>query len=137
MIASYLSLQAGILALHDKGVKIQIANVFIHSDYNERTMDYDVAILKFATTLKLANNIQPVRLPEVGFVPQGMAKVSGWGLTSESGTISNNLRYVEVPIVTNSYCSSKLQTPISNAMICAGFDKGGKDSCQVSYGISI
>ena len=41
-----------------------------------------------------------MKLPEAGAdYSSGIARVSGWGTTSSGGSISDVLRYVDVPIV--------------------------------------
>ena len=57
-------------------------------------------------------------------------------LLSCTGTGSNNvLRQVSVPIISSGTCSSAAyygQYFNDAAMICAGYEDGGRDSCQVS-----
>lgn len=63
--------------------------------------------------------------------------VAGWGATAESGKSSCGLRQVNVPILSNLDCSSNtnyrnISFIMSKNMLCAGFERGGADSCQVS-----
>lgn len=41
------------------------------------------------------------------------------------------MRFVEVPIQNMQKCNSAYNNKISEGMLCAGFEEGGKDSCQV------
>lgn len=44
---------------------------------------------------------------------------------------------VEVPIVNRSLCNEWLEkqdVEVSPQMICAGYENGGKDACQVFFG---
>lgn len=64
--------------------------------------------------------------------------VAGWGLTSEDGPSSCHLRQVNVPILSNLDCRRNTNyrnfTEImTDNMMCAGFAKGGADSCQVNF----
>lgn len=61
------------------------------------------------------------------------ATVTGWGTLSSSGSLSNHLREVDVPLVPSSKCAQLYgRETITRRMICAGFiDSGGKDACQV------
>lgn len=54
---------------------------------------------------------------------------------SEGGSISEKLREVTVPIMSNVDCrkSSYGASRITDNMLCAGFARGGKDSCQVIF----
>lgn len=59
--------------------------------------------------------------------------VTGWGAIEEGGPVSNVLREVSVPIMSNTECrASKYPArKITDNMLCAGYPKGQKDSCQV------
>lgn len=61
--------------------------------------------------------------------------VSGWGTTSEGGSISRNLKQVTLPYVSDDDCvASYGQENIDkDVMICAGGQKG-RDSCQGDSG---
>lgn len=54
--------------------------------------------------------------------------VSGWGRLKESGSPSEQLQKVYVPVVSNEVCALSYED-IRNDQICAGV--AGKDSCQV------
>lgn len=63
--------------------------------------------------------------------------VIGWGkkIHDDYADYQSAIHEVEVPIVSHSKCtkwySKQLPyNPIPDSMICAGFDSGGKDSCQ-------
>ncbi len=54
--------------------------------------------------------------------------------------MSNIVRHVQVPIISNNLCnrlygkiSSMVKLHISDDMMCAGFEAGGRDACQVRY----
>lgn len=54
------------------------------------------------------------------------------------GFISNVVQHVQVPVISKHMCnflyqkiSSKIRIHISNDMLCAGLQQGGKDACQV------
>merc|ERR1719348_2967541 len=68
--------------------------------------------------------------------PSGhMCTVSGWGTTSEGGSLARQLMKVDVPVVSDDDCRDAYgQSEIAASMICAGLDAGGKDSCQGDSG---
>jgi hypothetical protein len=54
--------------------------------------------------------------------------------------VSNVVRHVEVPVISNRQCnelygkiSHKVQLDIASDMLCAGYEKGGRDACQVRF----
>merc|ERR1712098_822095 len=61
--------------------------------------------------------------------------VSGWGTTSEGGSLAKVLMKVDVQVVSDDDCRGSYgQSEIADSMICAGLDAGGKDSCQGDSG---
>ena len=47
------------------------------------------------------------------------------------GSSPNDLRYVQVPAITNAQCNQAYDGDITSSMMCAGYPgTGGKDACQ-------
>ncbi|CAH0384422.1 unnamed protein product [Bemisia tabaci] len=108
----------------------------------------DIAILRLQKDVTFTNLIQPICLPSahemkdntwVGYEPV----VAGWGVTDRSRSSDfgrdQMLRHVKVPVWDNEKCkavysgiSSKFL--INETVLCAGYEKGGKDSCQGDSG---
>jgi len=115
-----------------------IAQVISHPKYNSRTLDNDIALLRLESPIifKSDNLIAPVCMPEaVNLFDDVPATITGWGTTSAGGSQPKQLMEVTVPTMTNSKCTNKYgQGEITDNMICAGTDTGGKDSCQGDSG---
>lgn len=47
---------------------------------------------------------------------------------------SEILQMVQVPILNQQHCNKQYKGRITDQMICAGYEKGGKDSCQGDSG---
>jgi len=117
------------------GKVVSIVKVINHAKYDERTHDFDVALLQIQDA--------PADLPLLesyqgsdSFVDKE-ALVVGWGYTKEGGPLSAKLREVKVPIVSNATCAAGYQADgvgIADTMLCAGLKAGGKDSCQGDSG---
>ena len=97
--------------------------------------------MKLDQPLKLNANVQPACLPEANFLPKTATKnkcyTSGWGTTSSGGSSPTNLRYVQVPAITNAKCNEDeaYNGLITDSMLCAGLPgTGGKDACQGDSG---
>lgn len=63
------------------------------------------------------------------------AITTGWGTLKEDGTPSCLLQEVEVPVMSNEDCRANTSyhpKMISDNMMCAGYEEGLKDSCQVN-----
>merc|ERR1711992_508838 len=81
--------------------------------------------------------IDSIRLPSDGeeYDAGTTCTVSGWGTTSEDGSLAKVLMKVDVPVVSDDDCRDSYgQNDIADSMICAGLDAGGKDSCQGDSG---
>ena len=60
--------------------------------------------------------------------------LSGFGTTSSGGSSPSVLMQVSVPIVSQKKCKETYGSSLHDSMVCAGLDKGGKDSCQGDSG---
>jgi len=120
------------------GIVLAVSAIRVHKDYSSSTIDYDVAILKLTSNIDFGQSrAQAVKLPAQGFDPPETRDtlVAGWGTTLEGGSISTNLQMVTVPIVSRTVCRSQYgSSAITDRMICAGIDAGGKDACQGDSG---
>lgn len=60
--------------------------------------------------------------------------VTGWGTLKSGGSSPDILQEVDVPVVSRDRCKSAYPNQIHDSMICAGLERGGKDSCQGDSG---
>ena len=64
-----------------------------------------------------------------------MATAIGWGATYEGGSVTRQLRHVDVPVMNRYTCDNYYgSSAITSQMLCAGYMSGGKDSCQGDSG---
>jgi len=97
---------------------------------------YDIAVLRLSSSA--SSSIKPAALPTKAIADQlagvgSYATVSGWGLTYNNGTPADRLREVDLPIITNSSCSSQLGANVGNGVICGG-GTGGVSACNGDSG---
>ncbi|XP_047214556.1 serine protease 27-like isoform X2 [Girardinichthys multiradiatus] len=113
------------------------SQIIIHPDYNSNTNDNDIALVQLDSTVEFTNYIRPICLAAAGSVfTAGLdCWVTGWGTISSDANLPDpqTLQEVDVPIVSNSQCSSTYSS-ITDNMMCAGLTAGGKDSCQGDSG---
>ncbi|MFE6745325.1 serine protease [Kitasatospora purpeofusca] len=131
-----LRVRAGTLTHASGGVQVGVAEVLPHGSYNPTTIDYDLALLHLAKALPLGSGIATVPLAADGNDPStGTGKVSGWGATVSGGPLVAAARVVPVPLVGRAKCRTEYgATVITDRMLCAGEDAGGKDACQGDSG---
>ncbi len=124
--------------LAGQGTQIRVDQVIVHEDFDPNTLDNDIALLH----LSQPAGIKPVVMIESGDPdgltdPDNMAKMLGWGATSEGGPGSQLLMEVEVNILTNAAANQALApfgSRLTANMLPAGVPGGGKDTCQGDSG---
>ena len=96
--------------------------------------------MKLDSPLDFNEDVQPACLPSPNWSPDqdpnNRCFTSGWGTLEydlDNPQIPDTLQWVEVPAVTNEVCN-QAYGGITDAMICAGYAEGGKDSCQGDSG---
>lgn len=121
----------------DAGAEVRSADrLIIHPDYNPATAENDIAVFRITE----ASTMTPTKLGAASnaalWAPGLIATAKGWGTTSFGGNVSNILRQVQLPIVSDADCNASDGGPIVGAvMICAGnLASGGVDTCQGDSG---
>ncbi|XP_046967303.1 trypsin-1-like [Vanessa cardui] len=140
------------VANETKTIDRKVAAIIRHLRYDPGTYDNDIALLKLdkrvdlSTALKSARvdeveedqdtGIRPVCLPAAGdSYSNYTGLVAGWGTTEEGGSVSNTLQEVRVPIISNAECrKTAYKQRITENMLCAGEEQGGRDACQGDSG---
>ncbi|KAK5622502.1 hypothetical protein CRENBAI_002529 [Crenichthys baileyi] len=111
-----------------------VSKIYLHN-YNYKTFSNDIMLIKLDKPAQLNAYVQPVRLPDENTPPirGDICTVSGWGVTQVySYFLSPVLRAVDVKEM--SYCNWYYWGRITENMMCAGSQYGGKDSCQGDSG---
>uniref|UniRef100_A0A673CRI1 trypsin n=1 Tax=Sphaeramia orbicularis TaxID=375764 RepID=A0A673CRI1_9TELE len=111
---------------------ISSSRVIRHPNYTSYNINNDIMLIKLSKPATLNQYVQPVALP-TSCAPAGtMCLVSGWGNTMSSS--ENKLQCLNIPILSFEDCDNSYPGMITNAMFCAGYLEGGKDSCQGDSG---
>jgi len=113
-----------------------VTSIKMHENYDDWTTSNDICILDMAGSADLSSpNIGTISLPYSGeeYSDGTMCTVTGWGTTSQGGSLGRILQKVSVPVVSDAKCRNAYgQEDILDSMICAGV--AGKDSCQGDSG---
>jgi trypsin len=123
-----------VIGLHDhqqlEGAEVfRPAQIISHPNYTD--LDYDYALIR----LDHESSYQPIALSSADPVAGSEVTTAGWGYTKESSfTLPRNLRKVSVPVVDRAQCNVSYKNKITERMVCAGLEQGGKDSCQGDSG---
>merc|ERR1711931_379779 len=87
-----------------------VSDVGLHEDYDSWNINNDICMLTLEGSISM-------------------------GSTTEGGSLARVLQKVDVPVVSDDHCRDSYgQNDITDSMICAGLDQGGKDSCQGDSG---
>nr|AAD31268.1 trypsinogen RdoT2 precursor [Rhyzopertha dominica] len=119
------------------GVVIPVSVAYKNPNYDYRDFDYDICILELASALEFSASIGPIPLPaSEQYIAAGTDSiVTGWGRLEEGGATPTQLQSVVVPIVSQEACQEAYNVfLITDRMICAGVEEGGKDACQGDSG---
>jgi len=135
--------------LQSKGNTTKVKKIVHHPKYFQSNNPFkianDVAILHVQTPIDLSlKTVEPVCLPKANDDPADhqMLTVSGWGRLSDTSSIPEHLKTVDVPVVKRAHCNEQLlkiykdahlnvSQEINQDMFCAGFEQGGKGICMV------
>eukprot|EP00092_Neocalanus_flemingeri_P020759 GFUD01022494.1.p1 GENE.GFUD01022494.1~~GFUD01022494.1.p1 ORF type:complete len:390 (-),score=71.07 GFUD01022494.1:203-1333(-) len=125
-----------------EAVRKGISMIVIHPQYNEGTKwNNDFSLLKMESTIDFAkySHIRPICLPvdNTNDYHDLTATVAGWGTTESGGSTSNKLREVDVMVLSNNDCRDNYkykESKVTDVMLCANTEGGGKDSCQGDSG---
>ena len=117
---------------------IAVAQIIAHDLYDSATNEHDIALLRLTSPAQSTATVQPITLLQQSAenalaTPGTMATVTGWGTTKEGGAAATLLMEVAVPIVSNAQCNRSYGY-ITDNMLCAGYEAGGKDSCHGDSG---
>ena len=120
----------------NQGTEIRASEVFVNMGYKASTTRNDIALLR----LSEAAPHQAIRMLAPGqehlTAPRNVATAIGWGVTRGGGP-SDVLRQVDLPLRSDWACANRGVLSFSfhsKSMLCAGYDKGGKDTCQGDSG---
>jgi secreted trypsin-like serine protease len=123
-----------------QGTRHRIASIKIHPDYDDLTVNNDIAVITLQTPATgiafYATLISPAEEPVLANAGT-LAYVIGWGSTiATGGGYPTDLMQVRVPLVTSAECNDRdsYRGDITTRMICAGYPQGAKDSCDGDSG---
>jgi len=121
-------------------IRSGISAAINHPRYDASTTDYDFSLVKLSEPVDFSQHphIRPICLPadDSETYADFDAIVTGWGTTSSGGSTSAKLREVVVQVLSNEQCrkTQYASSEITDQMLCAGVDNGGKDACQGDSG---
>ncbi|TRY95793.1 hypothetical protein DNTS_024803, partial [Danionella cerebrum] len=124
--------------VHVHEINRSVDSFLIHPSYNRDTYNNDIGLLRLSSSVEFDAFIKPVCLAaENSTFSSGTSSwLIGWGQTDTGVNLSDpgTLQEAEVRVVLNSECNRLLGAQITENMMCAGLQQGGKDTCQGDSG---
>jgi len=111
--------------------------IHVHPQYNTKTSDYDLALIKLESKVQLNDRVRTACLPgpNTQFPAGTNCAISGWGKLSESIAGPAILQQAQVPLASQAACQKAYHRyKITDRMICAGAAQGKIDACQGDSG---
>lgn len=115
--------------------------VIVHPNYNSKTLENDIALIKMKHPIPYRDDVQPICLPAINEDFTGLVGyATGWGLTDfDKRQLPDTLQIVSLPIISNKKCQSMYKKAghdkeITEMDLCAGYAKGGMDACEGDSG---
>ncbi|XP_050502493.1 serine protease gd-like isoform X1 [Diabrotica virgifera virgifera] len=120
----------------------QIEKIIVHQNYNSRTFNHDIAILKLIEPAEITNYVRPACLWEdntsLESVIGRQGTVVGWGF-DETGRVTEQLTKAHMPVVSQETCIYSFpefySRFTSDHTYCAGFNNG-KTPVNETYAIN-
>lgn len=109
-----------------EGERISITEVIIHPEYDGNIGSADLALLRLSQPS--TRTVVSLDLAADGNVEARALQVTviGWG-QYEQGK-ADALRQVALPLISHPYCQA-IYSEVTDGMVCAGYDNGGKNAC--------
>ncbi|XP_021010585.1 anionic trypsin-2-like isoform X2 [Mus caroli] len=122
---------------------IDAAKVIKHPNFNRRTLNNDIMLIKLSSPVTLNARVATLSLPSLSPTPLETVLLASWfniGYRSLHSfpflTVSEPdlLQCLDAPLLPQADCEASYPGKITDNMVCAGFLEGGKDSCQGDSG---
>ncbi|XP_063233745.1 chymotrypsin-like [Bacillus rossius redtenbacheri] len=118
----------------DNTVTEYARQVFIHANYDAKTIANDIGLLRLASLVTYNAFISAARLPSLSQISASFegssALVSGYGRTSSSSqAASNELLQTDVTVIRNDVCAETFGSLIETSNICT-VGASGKSPCE-------
>ncbi|NXS55726.1 CELA1 elastase, partial [Brachypteracias leptosomus] len=127
------------LSQDDGQYYLEVDRAFIHENWNPNDISngYDIALLHLASSAYDNGYVEIANLPSEGdILPNNYpCYITGWGVTSSSGSSTDTLQEVLLPVVDHEICSQPdwWGSQDKDTMVCAGGD-GVRSGCSGDSG---
>ncbi|XP_050072586.1 trypsin-5-like [Anopheles maculipalpis] len=136
-IPRYMNVRVGSAFYNENGTVYGVEMAIPHPNHVPYSWIMDFALLQLNESLVFSTFVQPVALASHrnDQLYDRDCVVTGWGRTLNEEESFDQLRAVEIPLVSRELCNVTYEGKIDKSMICAGdYITGGKGSCAYDSG---
>ncbi|KAF2894702.1 hypothetical protein ILUMI_11473 [Ignelater luminosus] len=119
--------------LNSGGTTHAVTEIHWHSGFSIWHGQNDIAVLKVSPSIIFTKTINSVILEQEEIGSNETVVLSGWGSTDFPGRIPEKLQHINLETVSNEYCKSLHQLPVSEHQICTSTIKG-EGACKGDSG---
>jgi hypothetical protein len=110
-----------------------VERIFMHSGYNEKTIQNDIAILRLAQPVQFNKFVQPACLPGPEPAADADVVLIGWGATKLGAGAYHELKQTKVKVVGD--CAQHWGMQVDeDKQVCVGHTGTGDSACQGDSG---
>lgn len=125
--------------LSDQGAEIPVREAWVNPGYDPDTNAGDFVVLTLAEPLPQSAVIGMAATGDPAYAAGTRATVYGWGDITGGGDYARSLRAARVHVMSDTRCQEAYPgtaegTYRADSMLCAGEERGGRDSCQGDSG---
>lgn len=116
--------------LFNGGEEYSVKSYIVHKNFDENTMENDIAILILSKSISFNGNVKKISLATKNYASGTPAIVTGWGALKENGSASDTLMKLHIPIINLEKCKENYEREdllVTEEDVCAGDLKGGRD----------
>jgi len=124
----------------NEGQQVRVAQKIEHPRYSRGPTEYDFALLRLSSSVRMGSCVGTVSLPQQGrdVAPGTTCTITGWGALYQGGPLARELQEVQVDTMSNSACkrTGYSNSEIRSSMLCAQGrnSQGITDACQSDSG---
>ena len=130
-----LQVLVGTQDLRTGGQRVDVVHTLIYPAFNTNAfVSNDIALLELDGSFMIPR-VEVMTQPKLALANPGVgATAVGWGRTSTSGSISPDLKKLQIEIISNDACMSILADDVTEATICAGMSGQQEGLCSGDSG---
>nr|XP_015194900.1 PREDICTED: tryptase-2-like [Lepisosteus oculatus] len=114
-----------------------VKRIIVHESYHDAEEGADIALIELNKPATINQYVKPVNLAETtdNITQSWDCWATGWGNVGNEASLSDpmTLQEVRLPVIDSLDCQRMFRNHyvILPEMLCAGYEAGGKDTCQV------